>query len=85
MKKSRQRIIQLPDLLVKKSFFLFGPRATGKSTLIRNQLTSDETVVIDLLAMRVYREFLTRPEQLEDYVRSHVHGDRPTVVIDEIQ
>ena len=85
MKKSRQRILQLPDLLVKKSFFLFGPRATGKSTLIRNQLTSDETVVIDLLAMRVYREFLTRPEQLEDYVRSHVHGDRPTVVIDEIQ
>lgn len=85
MKKNRQRILQLPDLLEKKSFFLFGPRATGKSTLIRKQLTSDETVVIDLLAMRVYREFLTRPEQLEEYVRSYYKGDRPTVVIDEIQ
>jgi len=27
-----QRILTLPELLKKKSFFLFGPRGTGKST-----------------------------------------------------
>ncbi|OPX37094.1 MAG: hypothetical protein B1H11_06395 [Desulfobacteraceae bacterium 4484_190.1] len=27
-----QRILNLPNLLSRKSFFLFGPRATGKST-----------------------------------------------------
>jgi predicted AAA+ superfamily ATPase len=29
-----QRIIDLPELLEKKSFFLFGPRGTGKTTLM---------------------------------------------------
>jgi predicted AAA+ superfamily ATPase len=33
------RIIDLKDLLGKKSFFLFGPRATGKSTLVARQQT----------------------------------------------
>jgi AAA+ ATPase superfamily predicted ATPase len=32
-----QRILNLPNLLSRKSFFLFGPRATGKSTLIKQQ------------------------------------------------
>ena len=36
MKISRQ--LNLPSLLEKKSFFLFGARATGKSFLIREQL-----------------------------------------------
>jgi len=48
-------------------------------------LTTDATVVIDLLSVRVYREFLARPEQLEDYVDSHLKNETPTVVIDEIQ
>ena len=33
-----QRQLQLVPLLAKKSFFLFGPRATGKTTLVRQQL-----------------------------------------------
>lgn len=32
------RQLSLPGLLNKRSFFLFGPRATGKSSLIRVQL-----------------------------------------------
>ena len=32
------RKLDLLTLLPKKSFFLFGPRATGKSHLIRQQL-----------------------------------------------
>lgn len=39
------RILQLPSLLQKKSFFLFGPRATGKSYLTRQQLDLDRAPV----------------------------------------
>ncbi len=85
MKKNRDRIINLPDLLNKKSFFLFGPRATGKSTLIRTQLAPLGAVVIDLLGIRTFREFLSRPEQLEEYVDAQTTAENPIVVIDEIQ
>jgi predicted AAA+ superfamily ATPase len=30
-----QRLLDLPGLLKRKSFFLFGPRMTGKTTIIR--------------------------------------------------
>jgi len=33
-----ERQLKIAPLLARKSFFLFGPRATGKSTLIRQQL-----------------------------------------------
>ena len=42
------RQLQLASLLRKKSFFLLGPRSTGKTTLIRAQLGA-EAFVIDLL------------------------------------
>ena len=35
---SINRLLDLNDLLKKKSFFLFGPRSTGKSTLVKEQL-----------------------------------------------
>ena len=85
MAKTHQRILNLRELLEKKSFFLFGPRATGKSTLIRRQLQADSTVIIDLLGLRTYREFLAHPEGLEDFVLAHAKIEKPTVVIDEIQ
>jgi predicted AAA+ superfamily ATPase len=46
-----KRILQLDPLLAMKSFYLFGPRATGKTTLIRQQLTEKATI-IDLLDSR---------------------------------
>jgi len=33
-----ERSIDLPGLLARKSFFLFGPRGTGKTFLAREQL-----------------------------------------------
>ncbi len=77
-----QRILSLPNLLSKKSFFLFGPRATGKSTLIKQDL-SDAATVIDLLNSRLYLRLLSSPHDLEAIINS---GDKSnTVVIDEIQ
>jgi predicted AAA+ superfamily ATPase len=75
------RILNLPSLLSRKSFFLFGPRATGKSTLIKQQLT-DTATVIDLLDSRLYLRLLNAPYDLESIIHSSTNK---IVVIDEIQ
>ena len=77
-----KRILDLPALLTKKSFFLFGPRATGKSFLIRQQLRED-SVVIDLLDNRVYAELLEKPHHLSQILA--LQPQQKTVVIDEVQ
>jgi predicted AAA+ superfamily ATPase len=71
------RILDLSKLLKKKSFFLFGPRGTGKTTLIRNTLP--EAYVIDLLEIRTYREYLKNPSILSE------QRMKPIVVVDEVQ
>lgn len=65
----------------KQSFFLFGPRGTGKSTLIKHRFP--ESFTIDLLNPDVRRLYLANPKHLLDTVRSHPHGT--VVLIDEIQ
>jgi uncharacterized protein len=72
------RDLDLQSLLAKKSFFLFGPRATGKSTLIREQLP--EARIYDLLDAEVYTRLLRRPRLLEE---EHTSGR--VIAIDEIQ
>jgi uncharacterized protein len=72
------RVLDLTRLLAQKSFFLFGPRATGKSTLIETQLPTAQ--VYDLLDADVYGRLLRRPRLLEE---EHVSGR--VVAIDEIQ
>lgn len=79
---SLSRILNLPDLLSKKSHFLFGPRATGKSYLIRQQFDKD-ILVINLLKSDVYRQLSVNPENLESMVRANSRQD--IVVIDEVQ
>jgi predicted AAA+ superfamily ATPase len=75
--KIRPRFLAVPE----QSFFLFGPRGTGKSTWIRHVLP--EALYIDLLRPEVHRELSARPERL----RERVEGapDRTTVVVDEVQ
>jgi predicted AAA+ superfamily ATPase len=71
------RQIQLPR---DKSFFLLGPRGTGKSTLLRE--TFPTALYLDLLDIAVYTELLTHPERLEARALP-LAPDR--IVIDEIQ
>lgn len=73
--------LDLRSLLAKKSLFLFGLRATGKSTLIRQQL-SDEAFVVDLLDSRNYLRFAATPGDLERMIAA---GGRALAVIDEVQ
>ena len=77
------RILNIPKLLEKKSFFLFGPRSTGKSTLIAQQLNKEEGSVIDLLESRLFLKLQQDPSELENLFS---HSPQPKfVVIDEIQ
>jgi uncharacterized protein len=65
----------------RESFFLFGPRGTGKSTWLRQ--TFPDALVVDLLQPDVARDLLARPERLTDLVRGAPR--RTTVVLDEVQ
>jgi len=78
-----KRGLDLDALLRKKSFFLLGPRATGKSFLVREQLGG--AVVIDLLRSDVFLRLSADPSQLESLIDGHGHRPPLRVVIDEIQ
>ncbi len=54
------RAITLGSSLERKSVFLFGPRQTGKSTLLR--LLYPEAVYYDLLEADTFREISAAPE-----------------------
>jgi len=64
-----------------ETFFLWGPRQTGKSTLLREAYP--EAVWIDLLRADEYRRYLQRPELLRAELGSA--KERRQVVIDEVQ
>ena len=70
------RFFQAPQ----QSFFLFGPRGTGKSTWLKQHYTDAE--VIDLLAPEVFRTYSARPERLREVTRG---SKSKTIIIDEVQ
>lgn len=72
------RLLSLPKA---NSFFLFGQRGTGKSTLIKQTLlTSPDVIRIDLLDSKTYLELSRSPWKLKELI-----GNYKTVFIDEIQ
>lgn len=62
------------------SYFLFGPRGTGKSTWLKEKYPT--ALYIDLLDHRIFRQLSAYPEQLEERILGQ---DRTIVIIDEIQ
>ncbi len=64
-----------------RSFFLFGPRGTGKSTWLKQSLP--QALYLDLLDPRTEREFSAHPEELIAMVDAGVAAG--IVVVDEIQ
>ena len=65
----------------RSSFFLFGPRGTGKTTWVRE--TRPDALFVNLLRPDTYREMAARPERLIELVEG-APSERP-VVLDEIQ
>ncbi len=76
------RILDLGGLLAKKSFFLFGPRATGKTFLIRQNFQAKH-LVINLLESQLYLRLSTNPGELESIIKAQSNFDK--VIIDEVQ
>lgn len=74
-----KRTLDLSSLLEKKSHFLFGPRQTGKTSLIRRVLTGVK--VYDLLDTSTYLALSQNPGRIGEELTPKDH----LVVIDEIQ
>jgi len=74
------RLLNLPE---KRSFFLFGARGTGKTSLL-NALFKEQTLFIDLLNLDNEAKYQLDPEQLYRELKSLGTGVS-TVVIDEVQ
>lgn len=66
---------------VGQSFFLLGPRGTGKSTMIKELFP--DALYLDLLLPDVFRAYLARPERFRELV--YGNKDKKVFVLDEIQ
>ncbi|MCP4667106.1 MAG: ATP-binding protein [Deltaproteobacteria bacterium] len=72
-----KRILEVPE----KSFFLLGPRGSGKSMWLRSMFP--DAHVIDLLSEETYQRLLSNPGQFADELRSLSDGS--WVIVDEVQ
>jgi len=74
-----KRQLDLLKILRKKSYFLFGPRQTGKTSLIQHTL--NEHRYYNLLKTDVYLKLSRAPQR----IRQEITDDDRIVIIDEIQ
>ncbi|MCY3746719.1 MAG: DUF4143 domain-containing protein [Acidobacteria bacterium] len=65
-----------------RSFFLWGPRQVGKTTLLRQ--TYPDALWIDLLKADEFRRYATRPETLRLSIQAEGAGPSRQVVVDEV-
>jgi uncharacterized protein len=63
------------------SYFLFGPRGTGKTTWLKTNCKNE--LIIDLLDPALYRRYIARPERLKELIEGN--PDKKNLIIDEIQ
>jgi predicted AAA+ superfamily ATPase len=63
-----------------KSFFLFGPRGTGKTTWVKSAFP--KAIYIDLLEAELFNDFAANPQRLSNFIPPDFKG---WVIIDEIQ
>lgn len=82
-----KRIIHLKGLKPTQghpaSFFLWGPRQTGKSSLLRSEFS--EALYIDLLQTDVWSRLSTHPSKLRDWVEGSASKGKSFTIIDEVQ
>ena len=71
------RFLNLPD----ESFFLFGPRGTGKTTWLRHRLPGG--LFVNLLRPETFRTLSARPERLRELVFGN--PKKADVIVDEVQ
>lgn len=74
-----RRALDLRQIVRHKSIFLFGPRQTGKSTLVRQAFP--DAAVYDLLEADTFRELTARPE----FLRQTLSPRQRVLIVDEVQ
>lgn len=80
-----KRVFNLTEKLEKRSQFLFGPRRTGKSSYIKNELkTADIKLNWNFLDNKLYIDAVNNPSLLSQEVRARGITEG-IVVIDEVQ
>jgi len=77
MEKFTERFFRAPN----DSFFIFGPRGTGKSTWLKK--TFPEAYLVDLLDDWTYRDHIAKPERIKQIVKANPHIK--CFIIDEVQ
>ena len=78
------RSIDLPEA-GETSFFLWGPRQTGKSTLLKARYPQPDNRWFDLLDRQTHRNFKQNPENLRLELERHPPAQPCQIVIDEVQ
>lgn len=68
----------------KYSFFLFGPRGTGKSTLLKERFNENKCLWLDLLDSSVEEQFFYNPSNLYAMVKA-LPKEITYIIIDEVQ
>lgn len=63
-----------------KSFFLFGPRGTGKTTWVKTNFPGE--LYLDLLEAELFNDLLANPQRIENFIPKKFNG---WIIIDEIQ
>ena len=77
-----ERALSLPDAGA-ETFFLWGPRQAGKSTLLRQRYP--DGLWFDLLKADEFRRYVSRPELLREDLAAAAPGSARQIVIDEVQ
>ena len=63
-----------------QSFFLLGPRGTGKTTWLKSNFP--KAIYLNLLESKLNRTLLASPEKLENYIQNEY---KDWIIIDEVQ
>lgn len=80
----RSSVRRAINILSSQSFFLFGARGTGKTSLLRNLFANENVLWIDLLSPVDERRYADNPERLSEELSKS--APLPAwVVIDEVQ
>ena len=77
-----ERSLALPEP-GRESFFLWGPRQTGKSTLLKQRYRNERW--LDLLKADEFRRYAVHPELLRQEIEAEGPQPGRQIVIDEIQ
>lgn len=75
------RLCKLPKT---NSFFLFGPRGVGKTTLIRDQFPPEKALYLNLLDDVLMDQLLLDFSRFTDLIDQPAHRDK-AVIVDEVQ